>query len=184
MKMAINLLPWRLELHQQRSRQELWRLALLIILIMLSYFGLTQFADYYQLQYAEQLQKRQSIQQQLNQVEQKIMQFQQRLQRNGKQSAVEIPSNFVDVLFQLLSELPIEQGELQILQFSASQFTLQGKAHDQAEFEQIHQFFKQHPQINQLKLSQFSPQSDGTLQFEFQLQFINMENPNALDDTE
>ncbi|WP_439238700.1 hypothetical protein [Lonepinella sp. BR2919] len=184
MKTALNLLPWRLEQHQQHSRQGLWQLGLFIGLVFFTYLGLAQYEQYYQQQYVEQLQQKQHVELQLNQVEQKITQFQQRLQHNGKQSAVEITADLVETLFQLLTTLPLEQGELTHLQFSDRQFTLQGITQNQTEFEQLHQFFKQYPPINKLKLSQFAPQSDGRLQFEFQLQFVNMENPNALDDTE
>ncbi|WP_439286939.1 hypothetical protein [Lonepinella sp. BR2357] len=181
---TINLLPWRLEQHQQRSRQGLWRLGVCVILIALSGFALDKMAQHYQQQYAELQQKQQTIQLQHHQMEQKLVQSQQRLQQQGKQSAVDISTDLVTALFDLLAELPLQQGELTGLQFSAQQFRLQGLAQQQSEFEQIHQFFKQSPQIKQLKLAQFSPQTDGRLQFEFRLQLVNMEHAHALDDTE
>ncbi|WP_439256902.1 competence protein ComB [Lonepinella sp. BR2271] len=184
MNSAINLLPWRLEQHQRRSRQGVSKLAVFSLLVSIGYLIFNQFAQDYQQRYTEQLQTQQSLQQQLNQVEQKRVQSQQRLQQQGKQSAVDISTDLVTALFDLLAELPLQQGELTGLQFSAQQFRLQGLAQQQSEFEQIHQFFKQYPQIKQLKLAQFSPQSDGKLHFEFQLQFVNMEHAHALDDIE
>ncbi|MCK3658335.1 hypothetical protein A4G18_06360 [Pasteurellaceae bacterium Pebbles2] len=184
MKTSINLLPWRTAQHQQRSRRALWVLAAFFLFCLFANVSLNQLAEHYRLAYQQQQEKQRVSLQQLKLIEQKVKQAQARLQQNTPKSAVKISTDLLHTLFDLLTTLPVAQGELSELHFSATEFSLHGLAHNQAEFEQIHHFLKQYPPLNRLKLMQFLPQQDNSLQFEFQLQFDGMENVNALEDDE
>lgn len=170
MNNAINLYPWRLAQHRQRTRRAILILLGLALLYVSLMFGLEQQTQSYKRQQLQLAQQQQQNTQQLNQSEQQSHLLQQRLQQQ-QQSAVEIPTDLLNSLLNQLSTLPFNQGELDFLQLSAEQLQLSGYATSQGEFEQIHQYLSQLPQIKQLQLSQFNPQPEGILQFEFQLQF-------------
>lgn len=172
MKSWTNLLPWRLTRHKTLSRNIIAILIIFIIIAVLLHIQLNQYNQQYLAEYQQQYAQYKSTKLQLNQTEQQLNQLQQNLQPFSQQSAVQISTDFVNRLFELLSELPLTQGELQQIQFSAEKLSLAGYALDHLEFEQIDQFLKDNPQIEQLKLSEFSAQSQGLLQFEFQLKLI------------
>ena len=140
MKNWTNLLPWRLIQHRIQSRNTTIVLLIWIIIAVSLHIQLNQYSQQYLAEYQQQYAQSKSIKLQLNQTEQQINQLQQNLQPFSQQSAVQISTDFVNRLFDLLSELPLTQGELQQIQFSAERFSLAGYAIDHLEFEQIDQF--------------------------------------------
>lgn len=83
---------------------------------------------------------------------------------------------------QLLPQLPLVQGELHFLQLEpqAQQLHLRlaGVATEQNEFEQLYQFLNQQTQLfRQVNLSQFTPQANGNLDFQFDLELQASSSP-------
>ena len=78
-----------------------------------------------------------------NQVHQKRIQVQQ-LQSNLKEmnELTEMDTEYVYRMLNLLSELPLQQGELDVFTLNAKQVALSGITENQQEFEAIHQFLK------------------------------------------
>ncbi|MGQ0287096.1 hypothetical protein ACT2CV_07830 [Pasteurellaceae bacterium 22721_9_1] len=183
MKTSVNLLPWRLSLHKKRSRHSIILFFLFCIIWGCSWFVLTTISHHFSAQQT-QGQIQQNLTQQLTQTEQKLKQLQQRLQHKQTQDSVAIASDVVSQHFQLLSSLPIQQGELTTLNFTAKELSLIGMASNQTEFEQIHHYLKEQPSIPHLQLAQFSPQTNESLLFEFKLRLTGMEPNDESDDIE
>ena len=82
-----------------------------------------------------------------HQVHQKRIQVQQ-LQSSLKEmnELTEMDTKYVYRLLNLLSELPLKQGELDEFTLNAKQVALSGMTESQQEFEAIHQFLKHHLQ--------------------------------------
>ena len=75
----------------------------------------------------------------------------------------------MEKLLDSLTRLPLQQGELTRLRFDYKRLELAGITENQAEFEQINRFLTEHTLFRQVTLSQFIPQTDGSLHFQFTL---------------
>ncbi|MFR2643788.1 MAG: hypothetical protein ACLS9P_02135 [Haemophilus parainfluenzae] len=66
----------------------------------------------------------------------------------------EMDTKYVYRMLNLLSELPLQQGELDEFTLNAKQVALSGMTESQQEFEEIHQFLKRH--FTEVNLTSFS----------------------------
>lgn len=80
----------------------------------------------------------------------------------------EMDTEYVYRLLNLLSELPLQQGELDEFTLNAKQIVLSGMTESQQEFEEIHQFLKRH--FTEVNLTKFQPvQQQLFFQFDIHL---------------
>ena len=80
----------------------------------------------------------------------------------------EMDTEYVYRMLNLLSELPLQQGELDVFMLNAKQVALSGMTENQQEFEAIHQFLKHH--FTEVNLTKFQPvQQQLLFQFDIHL---------------
>lgn len=164
--LSLNLLPWRLEQHQKAFRRFMWQGLIWLACSVLIVVGLNQLNE----QQAQTLnQTKEKLTQITHQAHQKRIQVQQ-LQRDLKEmnELTEIDTKYVNRQFNLLTELPLQQGELDVFTLNAKQVVLSGMTENQQEFEAIHQFLKRH--FTAVNLTKFQPvQQQLFFQFDIQL---------------
>ena len=150
---SLNLLPWRLEQHQKAFRLFIWQGLIWLVCSVLILFGLSQL-NTQQLQVLNQI--KENLTQITHQVHQKRIQVQQ-LQRDLQEmnELTKMDTEYVYRLLNLLSELPLQQGELDEFTLNAKQVVLSGATESQQEFEEIHQFLKRH--FTEVNLTKFQP---------------------------
>lgn len=163
--MSMNLLPWRTYQHQKRLRRLAFYIALFILLainLMLAFSNLIE-------QQKQNLQAQQKSFEQLNQQLHKTVTQIDLLRSSVKVGEVlqSLMNGQVQNSLSLLSELPLQTGELKRFKQDAHNLSLEGRAQDQMEFESVHQFLKQH--FPNVKLSQVQPEQD-TLFFHFDVE--------------
>ena len=161
----MNLLPWRTYQHQKRLRRLAFYIALFILLainLMLAFSNLIE-------QQKQNLQAQQKSFEQLNQQLHKTVTQIDLLRSSVKVGEVlqSLMNGQVQNSLSLLSELPLQTGELKRFKQDAHNLSLEGRAQDQMEFESVHQFLKQH--FPNVKLSQVQPEQD-TLFFHFDVE--------------
>ena len=140
--LSLNLLPWRLEQHQKAFRRFMWQGLIWLVCSVLIVVGLSQLNE----QQAQALnQTKEKLTQITYQAHQKRIQVQQ-LQSSLKEinELTEMDTEYVYQMLNLLSELPLQQGELDVFTLNAKQVVLSGMTESQQEFEAIHQFLKHH----------------------------------------
>lgn len=76
-------------------------------------------------------------------------------------------TEYVYRMLNLLTELPLQQGELDEFTLNAKQVVLSGMTENQQEFEAIHQFLKRH--FTEVNLTKFQPCNNS---YSFSLIFI------------
>lgn len=163
---SLNLLPWRLEQRQKAFRLFIWQGLIWLVCSVLILFGLSQL-NTQQLQVLNQI--KENLTQITHQVHQKRIQVQQ-LQRDLQEmnELTKMDTEYVYRLLNLLSELPLQQGELDEFTLNAKQVVLSGATESQQEFEEIHQFLKRH--FTEVNLTKFQPvQQQLFFQFDIQL---------------
>ena len=167
---SLNLLPWRLEQHQKAFRRFMWQGLIwlacsVLIVVVLSHLNEQQV---YVLN-----QTKEKLAQITNQVHKKHIQVQQ-LQSNLKEmnELTEMDTEYVYRMLNLLSELPLQQGELDVFTLNAKQVALSGMTENQQEFEAIHQFLKHH--FTEVNLTKFQPVQQQ-LFFQFDIQLLESE---------
>ena len=158
--LSLNLLPWRLEQHQKAFWRFMWQGLIWLACSILIVVGLSHLNE----QQAQTLnQTKEKLVQVTNQVHQKRIQVQQ-LQSNLK----EMETEYVYRMLNLLTELPLQQGELDEFTLNAKQIVLSGMTESQQEFEEIHQFLKRH--FTEVNLTKFQPvQQQLFFQFDIHL---------------
>ena len=168
--LSLNLLPWRLELHQKAVRRFMWQGLIWIACSVLIFVGLSHLNE--QQVYALN-QTKEKLAQITNQVHKKRIQVQQ-LQSNLKEmnELTEMDTEYVFRMLNLLSELPLQQGELDVFTLNAKQVALSGMTENQQEFEAIHQFLKHH--FTEVNLTKFQPVQQQ-LFFQFDIQLLESE---------
>lgn len=161
----MNLLPWRLTAHRQRSRQAFRRFILVLGTSLAAYIALWQV----NLRSESELNRIQAELEQMNQKLPALIAQVRRQQQHLIQQANSKPVARAQIqqTMDLLQQLPFIQGELSDFTLDAEQIRLKGKAQDQREFEQIQQFLNEFPALKS-ELQQFLPQQNE-LQFEFYL---------------
>ena len=119
---SLNLLPWRLEQHQKAFRLFMWQSLIWLVCSVLILLGLSQL-NTQQLQVLNQI--KENLIQITNQVHQKRIQVQQ-LQRDLKEinELTEMDTEYVYRMLNLLSELPLQQGELDEFTLNAKQVVI------------------------------------------------------------
>ena len=164
--LSLNLLPWRLEQHQKAVRRFMWQGLIWLACSVLIVVGLSHLNE----QQAQTLnQTKEKLAQITNQVHKKRIQVQQ-LQSNLKEmnELTEMDTEYVYRMLNLLSELPLQQGELDVFTLNAKQVALSGITENQQEFEAIHQFLKHH--FTEVNLTKFQPvQQQLFFQFDIHL---------------
>ena len=163
---SLNLLPWRLEQHQKAFRHFMWQGLIWLACSVLIVVGLSHLNE--QQVYALN-QTKEKLAQITNQVHKKRIQVQQ-LQSNLKEmnELTEMDTEYVYRMLNLLSELPLQQGELDVFTLNAKQVALSGITENQQEFEAIHQFLKHH--FTEVNLTKFQPvQQQLFFQFDIHL---------------
>ena len=168
--LSLNLLPWRLEQHQKAVRRFMWQGLIWIACSVLIFVGLSHLNE--QQVYALN-QTKEKLAQITNQVHKKHIQVQQ-LQSNLKEmnELTEMDTEYVYRMLNLLSELPLQQGELDVFTLNAKQVALSGMTENQQEFEAIHQFLKHH--FTEVNLTKFQPVQQQ-LFFQFDIQLLEFE---------
>ncbi|WP_115911566.1 PilN domain-containing protein [Haemophilus parainfluenzae] len=164
--LSLNLLPWRLEQHQKAVRRFMWQGFIWLACSVLIFVGLSHLNE--QQVYALN-QTKEKLAQITNQVHKKRIQVQQ-LQSNLKEmnELTEMDTEYVYRMLNLLSELPLKQGELDEFTLNAKQVVLSGMTESQQEFEEIHQFLKRH--FIEVNLTKFQPvQQQLFFQFDIHL---------------
>lgn len=170
MMLSLNLLPWRLEQHQKAVRRFMWQGLIWLACSVLIVVGLSHLNE--QQVYALN-QTKEKLAQITNQVHKKRIQVQQ-LQSNLKEmnELTEMDTEYVYRMLNLLSELPLQQGELDVFTLNAKQVALSGITENQQEFEAIHQFLKHH--FTEVNLTKFQPVQQQ-LFFQFDIQLLEFE---------
>ena len=168
--LSLNLLPWRLEQHQKAVRRFMWQGLIWLACSVLIVVGLSHLNE--QQVYALN-QTKEKLAQITNQVHKKRIQVQQ-LQSNLKEmnELTEMDTEYVYRMLNLLSELPLQQGELDVFTLNAKQVALSGITENQQEFEAIHQFLKHH--FTEVNLTKFRPVQQQ-LFFQFDIQLLESE---------
>ena len=164
--LSLNLLPWRLEQHQKAVRRFMWQGLIWLACSVLIVVGLSHLNE--QQVYALN-QTKEKLAQITNQVHKKRIQVQQ-LQSNLKEmnELTEMDTEYVYRMLNLLSVLPLQQGELDVFTLNAKQVALSGITENQQEFEAIHQFLKHH--FTEVNLTKFQPvQQQLFFQFDIHL---------------
>lgn len=168
--LSLNLLPWRLEQHQKAVRRFMWQGLIWLACSVLIVVGLSHLNE--QQLYALN-QTKEKLAQITNQVHKKLIQVQQ-LQSSLKEmnELTEMDTEYVYRMLNLLSELPLQQGELDVFTLNAKQVALSGITENQQEFEAIHQFLKHH--FTEVNLTKFQPVQQQ-LFFQFDIQLLESE---------
>ena len=168
--LSLNLLPWRLEQHQKAVRRFMWQGLIWLACSVLIVVGLSHLNE--QQVYALN-QTKEKLAQITNQVHKKRIQVQQ-LQSNLKEmnELTEMDTEYVYRMLNLLTELPLQQGELDVFTLNAKQVALSGITENQQEFEAIHQFLKHH--FTEVNLTKFQPVQQQ-LFFQFDIQLLEFE---------
>jgi len=140
--LSLNLLPWRLEQHQKAFRRFMWQGLIWLSCSVLTVIGLNQLNE-------EQAQTLNQTKEKLTQITHQAHQMRiqvQQLQSNLKEmnELTEMDTEYVYRMLNLLSELPLQLGELDEFTLNAKQVVLSGMTESQQEFEAIHQFLKHH----------------------------------------
>ena len=164
--LSLNLLPWRLEQHQKAVRRFMWQGLIWLACSVLIVVGLSHLNE--QQVYALN-QTKEKLAQITNQVHKKRIQV-QHLQStlNEMNELTELDTDYVYRMLNLLSELPLQQGELDVFTLNAKQVALSGITENQQEFEAIHQFLKHH--FTEVNLTKFQPvQQQLFFQFDIHL---------------
>lgn len=161
----MNLLPWRLTAHRQRSRQACKRLILALSLFFAAYFVLWRLNLHEQNILTRTQTELEQIKQKLPTLIARVRSQQQRLSQ--QENSRPVSREQIQQTLDLLQQLPFIQGELSDFTLDAERITLKGKAQTQQEFEQIQQFLNDFPSLDN-KLHRFLPQQNE-LQFEFHL---------------
>ena len=168
--LSLNLLPWRLEQHQKAFRRFMWQGLIWLACSVLIVVGLSHLNE----QQAQTLnQTKEKLTKITHQVHQKRIQVQQ-LQSSLKEmnELTEMDTKYVYRMLNLLTELPLQQGELDEFTLNAKQVALSGITENQQEFEAIHQFLKHH--FTEVNLTKFQPVQQQ-LFFQFDIQLLESE---------
>ena len=163
---SLNLLPWRLEQHQKAFHRFMWQGLIWLACSVLIVVGLNQL-DEQQAQNPKP--DKRKLTQITYQVHQKRIQVQQ-LQHDLKEmnELTEMDTEYVYRLLNLLTEFPLQQGELDEFTLNAKRVVLSGATESQQEFEEIHQFLKRH--FTEVNLTKFQPvQQQLFFQFDIHL---------------
>ena len=168
--LSLNLLPWRLEQHQKAFRRFMWQGLIWLSCSVLTVIGLNQLNE-------EQAQTLNQTKEKLTQITHQAHQMRiqvQQLQSNLKEmnELTEMDTEYVYRMLNLLSELPLQQGELDVFMLNAKQVALSGMTENQQEFEAIHQFLKHH--FTEVNLTKFQPVQQQ-LFFQFDIQLLESE---------
>ena len=168
--LSLNLLPWRLEQHQKAFRRFMWQGLIWLACSVLIVVGLSHLNEQ---QVYVLNQTKEKLAQITNQVHKKHIQVQQ-LQSNLKEmnELTKMDTEYVYRMLNLLSELPLQQGELDVFTLNAKQVALSGITENQQEFEAIHQFLKHH--FTEVNLTKFQPVQQQ-LFFQFDIQLLEFE---------
>lgn len=160
----INLLPWRLWEHQKRLKLLGIRAALATVLSLLIYLGLAEINSHLEHQITGNKQQQESLQQEIGQQQQSLAKLRKLQENYGSEAALEGRNTlqFLD----MLAQLPLQQGELSQVFFSAEGGVLKGFTEQQQEFHQIQQYLQQQKFLIDLQLSHFQPQ-ENRIFFEF-----------------
>ena len=161
MKCHINLLPWRLKQHQQNSKILLLKLLGLMSIVLILIFGLHYFDRQISMNLAEKRTYLQQIITELTKIEQQVVKL--RNSHNNRENQTPVITEKILQILTLLSELPLQNGELDSL------IELSGITENQPEFEGVHRFLSESPLFQRVILSGFTPHQDGSLQFKFML---------------
>lgn len=167
MKKQINLLPWRLKQHRQQSRALLRKLIALCLGVFILSMVLNNQTQQLSMQLTTQQTALQQTNTQLTQLERQIVQSRQNY--IPAENSVPIDRMQVEKLWDSLSRLPLQQGELIRLSLNHERLELTGTAGNQEEFERLNRFLTEYPLFKRATLSQFIPQTDNSLQFQFTL---------------
>ncbi|ABR74064.1 hypothetical protein CBG46_01820 [Actinobacillus succinogenes] len=161
----VNLLPWRLTAHRQRSRQAFKRLMLALSIFFAADIVLWRLNIHAESALNHSQNELEQINRKLPPLIAQVRRQQQHLmkQENNRPVTRERIQQTMDVL----QQLPFIQGELSDFTLDAQRITLKGETKNQQEFEQIQQFLNNLPTLDS-KLHQFRPQQNE-LHFEFHL---------------
>ena len=163
-------MPWRVQQHQKAFQRFIWQGLIWLSCSVLTVIGLNQLNE-------EQAQTLNQTKEKLTQITHQAHQMRiqvQQLQSNLKEmnELTEMDTEYVYRMLNLLSELPLQLGELDEFTLNAKQVVLSGMTESQQEFEAIHQFLKHH--FTEVNLTKFQPVQQQ-LFFQFDIQLLESE---------
>lgn len=164
--MNLNLLPWREKTHRKRLQRAGFYCALWGLIAV----NLWLAVDHQNNQLQQQLNAEQSAFEALNRQDHNTAEEISRLRRLIQNVEILQPLDNQQILttLKMLSELPLQQGELRQFQQVHQGLFLEGVAQGQAEFEQLNRALKQH--FTNVKLSHFQPETQA-LSFRFDVTY-------------
>ncbi|MGC6405526.1 competence protein ComB [Bisgaard Taxon 45] len=158
MTKIINLLPWREKSAKHRLKQISIQLIVLILLTSIGYVYCFEQQALLERQALIQRAKQEQIRLEQQALTQQIQHLQQHI--------MELPDTArlatADVLtvLNILSSLPLEQGELTSLQLDNQVLLLQGQMEKQQAFEQLHQYLLAQPLFARVELAEIRSESE------------------------
>lgn len=155
--LAINLLPWRQEIYQQQIKSFIYKTILSLILCISSIAFIVFLTQQIESEIAHKREQIQQIDHQLVEVKQQTS----ALQKNYSvelQSLKKIPTEQFLSILAIVSQLPLQHGELKELSLDFDKLILQGETEQHQEFEQLQQFLKQQKLFSNVKLLTFKEQ--------------------------
>lgn len=162
--MSINLLPWRITHHHNNMKKLCYRSIVCFIITVLFTIGLLKILQNEQQKVIKNTEDYQARSHNLQQILLQIRSLQNN--HSFKKNPSIISHNEVEQFLSWLTNLPLQQGELNDLTLTAQNLTIKGNAEDQNEFEQLQEATHQFKLFEQVQLTQFQPK--GTqLYFEF-----------------
>ena len=166
--LSLNLLPWRLEQHQKAFRRFMWQGLIWLACSVLIVVGLNQLNVLVGLALSQTKEKLSQFTHQVHQKRIQVLLLQSNLKELNE--LTEMETEYVYRMLNLLTELPLQQGELDEFTLNAKQVVLSGMTESQQEFEEIHQFLKRH--FTEVNLTKFQPVQQQ-LFFQFDLFYHN-----------
>ena len=103
----------------------------------------------------------------LTKIERQVVKL--RNSHNNRENQTPVITEKILQILTLLSELPLQNGELDSLTLNSTQIELSGITENQPEFEGVNHFLSESPLFRRVILSGFTPHQDGSLQFKFTL---------------
>ena len=160
----MNLLPWRQQQFESKSRVILMKTSITLGLIACCGFGL--FSLNQQLAQTVNEQKAQVQQQQteLSQLALEINKLRKEMPAQEKQQPMTNEQVFNAII--ALNEFPQIQGEIHQFALTERYTLLQGSTTDQHEFKPLHLYLSQY--FPQIQITEFLPQQNGALSFTFE----------------
>ncbi|MGC6376694.1 PilN domain-containing protein [Bisgaard Taxon 45] len=156
MTKIINLLPWREKSAKRRLKHMSLQLIVLILLTSIGYVYCFEQQALLEQQTLIQRAKQEQIRLEQQALSQQIQHLQQHM---VLPDTARLATADVLTMLNMLSSLPLEQGELTSLQLDNQVLLLQGQMEKQQAFEQLHQYLLAQPLFSRVELAEMRSES-------------------------